>query len=209
MPSMPGQDPLDLHQPAVLAPRQVDLGLVAGHHRLAVHAQPGEEHLHLRAGGVLRLVEDDERVGQRAAAHVGQRRDLDRPGLERALHPVVRHHVLERVVQRAQVGIDLGLQVARQEAERLARLDRRPRQDDPLDPLPRQRLHRLGDGEVGLAGAGGPDADHDVVVADGLQIVPLALGLGHDRAAEARQHDLAVARRRRAARPGGPSDARR
>src|SRR5438132_12229467 len=42
--------------------RQVDLRRVAGHHGLRPEAQPGEEHLHLLAGGVLRLVEDHERV---------------------------------------------------------------------------------------------------------------------------------------------------
>ena len=188
--------PLHLYEPAVLPPGQVDLGLVAGHHRLAVHAQPGQEHLHLRAGGVLRLVQDDERVGQGASSHVRQRRDLDRAGLERALNPIVRHHVFQRVVQRAQVGIDLGLEIAREKAERLASLHRGAREDDALDPLPGQRLHRLGDGEIGLAGAGRPDADHDVVVADRLEIVALALGLRHDRAAQPRQHDLPVARRR-------------
>jgi hypothetical protein len=46
-----------------------------------------------------------------------------------------RDHVLQRVVQRAQVGVDLLLQVAGQEAQVLARLHRRARQDDALDPL--------------------------------------------------------------------------
>ena len=37
----------------------------------------GEEHLHLLGRGVLRLVQDDEAVVERASAHEGQRRDLD------------------------------------------------------------------------------------------------------------------------------------
>ena len=79
-----------------------------------------------------------------------------------------------------------------QEAERLAGLHRGTSEDDALDPLPGQRLDRLGHRQVGLAGAGGPDADYDVVVADGLEVVALALGLGYDGAAEPGQHDLAV-----------------
>ena len=81
----------------------------------------------------------------------------------------------QRVVQRAEIGIHLGLQVAGQEAERFAGLDRGPGQDDPPDPLAGQRLDRLGHGEIGLAGAGRPDADHDVVGGDRLEVVPLAL----------------------------------
>ena len=42
-------------------------------------------------------------------------------------------HVVQRVEQRPQVGIDLRHQVARQEAETLAGLDRRAREDDPVD----------------------------------------------------------------------------
>ena len=57
---------------------QVDLGDVAGHDDLGAEAEPGQEHLHLLGRGVLRLVQDDERVVERPAAHVRQRRDLDR-----------------------------------------------------------------------------------------------------------------------------------
>src|SRR5665811_1715622 len=62
-----------------------------------------------------------ERLG--AAAHEGQRGDLDHAALEVAVDPVGVEHVVERVEQRPQVWIDLGLDVARQEAEPLARLD--------------------------------------------------------------------------------------
>src|SRR5256885_9357343 len=41
-----------------------------------------EEHLHLRARRVLRLVEDDERAVERAPAHVSERHDLDHLALE-------------------------------------------------------------------------------------------------------------------------------
>ena len=62
------------------AGRQVDLGDVARDHHLRAEAETGQEHLHLLGRGVLRLVEHDERVVQRAAAHVGERGDLDRRG---------------------------------------------------------------------------------------------------------------------------------
>jgi hypothetical protein len=44
-----------------------------------------------------------------------------------------RQHVVQRVVERPQVGIDLLAHVAGQEAQPLAGLDRRSRQHDALD----------------------------------------------------------------------------
>src|SRR5882762_2605133 len=46
-----------------LAARQVDLAGIAGDDHAAVLAQPGQEHLHLHRGGVLGLIQDDDRVG--------------------------------------------------------------------------------------------------------------------------------------------------
>ena len=70
------------------------------------------------------------------------------------------HQVVERVVDRPQIGIDLLAHVAGQEAEPLAGLDRRPRQDDAVDLLALEQLHRMRDREPGLAGAGGAGAEH-------------------------------------------------
>ena len=85
--------------------------------------EPRQEHLHLLRRGVLRLVEDDERVVQRAPAHEGDRRHLDGAALDQPRRLLGVHHVVERVVERAQVRVHLLLQVAGQEA----RASRRPR----------------------------------------------------------------------------------
>ena len=119
------EDVLHHAQPADLAGRQVDLGDVAGDDDPGAEAEPGQEHLHLLGRGVLRLVEDDERVVQRPAAHVGQRRDLDGARGDQPGDRVRVHHVVQRVVQRPQVRVDLLVQRAGQEPEPLARLDRR------------------------------------------------------------------------------------
>src|SRR4051794_28221480 len=64
------EDVAHREQPTAAAPLgQVDLGDVAGDDDLGTEPEPGEEHLHLLGGRVLRLVEDDERVVERAAAH--------------------------------------------------------------------------------------------------------------------------------------------
>ena len=125
MPSIPARIELRFLQPGGSAGGQVDLRHVAGDHRLRAVAEAGEEHLHLLAGGVLRLVEDDERVVQRAAAHEGERRDLDDAALQHLLRAVEVDHVVQRVVERPQVRVDLLGEIAGQEAELLARLDRR------------------------------------------------------------------------------------
>jgi hypothetical protein len=65
---------------------QVDLGDVAGDDHRRAEAEPGEEHLHLLRRGVLRLVEDDERVVEGAPTHVRERGDLDGAGGQQLGH---------------------------------------------------------------------------------------------------------------------------
>ena len=136
------QDLPHRHEPARAAVRQVDLRHVAGDDHLRAEAQPREEHLHLLGRGVLRLVQDDERVVEGAAAHEGQRRHLDLALLDERRQLLAVHHVVERVEQRPEVGVDLLGHGARQEAEALPRLHRRPREDDAADLLARRRRSR-------------------------------------------------------------------
>ena len=191
MPSTCRHDLHRLDQPGHAPRRQVDLRHVAGDHRLGSEAEPGEEHLHLLGGRVLRLVEDHERVVERAAAHERQRRDLDRAALEQALHAIGVEHVVQRVVQGPQVRVHLLLQVAGQKAELLAGLHRRPRQDDAAHLLLQQVRHGLRHGEVGLARAGRTDAEDDVVLVDRLQVAALVDALGRDLAFAGGDHRAA------------------
>ena len=130
---------------------------------LRAEPETGEEHLHLLGRGVLRLVEHDERVVERAAAHVRERSHLDGARRQKLRHDLGVHHLVERVVERAEVGVDLVGEGARQEAEPLTGLDGGPREDDARDLAPLQRLDGLGHREVGLAGAGRADAEDDRV----------------------------------------------
>src|SRR5439155_27093479 len=66
-----------LFEPGAGTGGQVDLGDVAGNHRLGAVAETREKHFHLLAGGVLRLIQDHKRVVKRAATHEGERRHLD------------------------------------------------------------------------------------------------------------------------------------
>ncbi len=84
---------------------QVHLRHVAGDDHRRVEAQTGQEHLHLLFGGVLRLVEDHERVVQRAAAHVGERRHFDGAVVHVPLELVRPEHVSQA---RRTAGADTG-----------------------------------------------------------------------------------------------------
>ena len=166
----PVQPRKGVDQPAARPRRQVDLRHVAGDDDFRAGAHPRQKHLHLRDGRVLGFVENDKRLVQRAASHVGQRNHLDQVLLGVALDQVVIHHFVQGIQQRPQIGIDLGLQIAGQKAEAFARLDRRPHQDDLADGLPFQGRHGHGHGQIGLSGSGGPAAQHDVVLANGLDV---------------------------------------
>ena len=114
-----------LREAGGLARRQVDLARIAGDDHAAVLAEPGEEHLHLHRGGVLRLVEDDGGVRQRAAAHEGERRDLDLAGLQRALDDARVHQVV-RARRRSGADRDRPSRACRRAGSRAARRLRPP-----------------------------------------------------------------------------------
>ena len=148
---------------------QVALGGVASDHHLRILAQPGQRHLHLGAGGVLGFVQDHDGARQGAAAHEGQRRHLDHALLAQPRR-LFAQHVEQRVGQGAQIGIDLLVEVAGQKAQPLARLNGRPRQDDTLDAAFLQHMGGEGGSEIGLAGAGGADAEDQRVGAHQREI---------------------------------------
>ena len=163
------------------ARQQVRLLRIACDHHGRMPAQAGQQHLELDVGAVLRLVHDDEGVVQRAAAHIADRGDLDQTFGHQRLDPLHRQTIGQGVVERAQIGSQLVLHVAGQEADGFAGLDGRTAQDDAADLARLQRLDRLGDGEVGLARACRTQRHDQIVVVDSLHQFALALGLGLQR----------------------------
>src|SRR5438105_2446666 len=141
-------------QPAFLPAREIDLSDIAGDHRLGAETDPRQKHLHLLRRRVLRLVENDERMVERAAAHVRERRQLDRVALEELGRLVEAHQVVERVVQRTQIRIYLLREIAGQESEPFARFHCGTYEHDPLDGIALERIDRARDSEVGFAGYG-------------------------------------------------------
>ena len=175
---------------------QVDLRDVAGHDHLRPEAEPREEHLHLLGRGVLRLVENDEAVVERAPAHERKRGDLDGPVVEKLVRALHIGHVVERIVERADVGIDLLGERARQKPQALARLDDRTRQDDAPDLLALERGDGHRHGKVGLPRSRRPDAEGDRRRADGVDVALLPRRLRPDRTTSIREQDVLAQRRR-------------
>ena len=130
---------------------QIDLRDVAGDHHLGVEAEPREEHLHLLGGRVLRLIEDDEGIVQRAAAHVGEGSNLDGALLGQRRDLLGLEHVVEGIVQRPQIRMHLLDEIAREEAKTLTCLHGGTRQDDARDLALDESGHGHRHGEVGFA----------------------------------------------------------
>ena len=162
---------------------QVNLGDIAGDDHLRTEAQAGQEHLHLLGGGVLRLVEDDERVVEGAAAHVRQRCDLNGARLHELGDGFGLEHVVQRVVERAQVRVNLLVEGAGQEAQTLAGLHGGAGEDNAVHLVALQRLHSLRHGEVGLTGTRRADTEDHGVRVDGVHVLLLVNGLGANRGA--------------------------
>ena len=155
-------------------------------------------------GGVLGLVKNNEGVGQSASAHECQWRDLELARIEPLDHLFRGQHVVERVIERAQIRIDFVTHVAGQEPEPFAGLHGRARQDDAVDLAGREHRDRHGDREIGLAGTRGADTENQVVVAQRGDIVFLAGRTRRDVAlGRADQHRPIVEHRRAATLFGG------
>src|SRR5688572_31587802 len=164
------QNALYLHQARLLPFGKIDLRLVARDDGLRVHPKSREKHFHLRVGRVLSFIQDDECVAERSAAHVRQRSDLDHTRLECLLHALRRHHLVERVVKRPQVRIDLRLQVSRKKTEALACFDSGTRENYSAHALAGESVNCCGNSQVSLSRSRRPDADDNVVGEDELQI---------------------------------------
>ena len=150
--------------------RQIHLGNIASDDHLRVETESREKHFHLLRRGILRFVENDERIVQRAASHKPEWRNFDVAPFNRARSPFHIHHIEQRIVQRAEIGIHFGIQIARQETELLARFNSRPRENDAAHFFLHQGTHRHRHRQVGLTRSGRADANHDVVRLDGFDI---------------------------------------
>src|SRR6202043_730141 len=108
------------HDAGAFVRRQIDLGHVAGNHAFGTRTDAREQHKHLLGGGVLRFIENHERVVQGSTAHVSEWPNFDCLSPNRALDLFRLKHVAKRVIKWAQIGRDLLFELAWQKSKRLA-----------------------------------------------------------------------------------------
>jgi hypothetical protein len=160
--------------------QQIALVRIAGKHHCRPPAKTRQQHLELGKSAVLRLVDHHERVIECAPTHESDRRNLDHVFRKQRLEPFGPKPFAQHVVDRTQIGRELRFNIAGQKSEGLARIDRGPTQDDPLDPTVFQSLHRLGHRQKGLARAGGAERKDDPFLIKRLDQRLLACALGTD-----------------------------
>ena len=97
-----GSDRLDEAARFVLG--KIDLSTIPGHDTFRVDTDSCQEHEHLLRRGILSFVENDERLVQCASPHVGERCNLDDIPLDGPLDLILIEHVMEGVVERAEIG---------------------------------------------------------------------------------------------------------
>src|SRR6266508_302961 len=162
-----------LAQPGGLSLRQIHLRDVARDDGPRSESNACQEHPHLLRGRVLGLIQDDERVVQGAPPHEGDRGNLDDAALEQLRGLLVPKDVVERVVERTQVRVDLLHHVARQKSQALPRFHRRPSEHDSLDLLFQKIRRRHGHRQVRLPRSRRADREDEVVAVDGLHVEAL------------------------------------
>ena len=182
---------------AGIAVRQVDLGHVTRDNHFRIKAQTRKEHLHLLRRGVLRFVENDEAIVERATSHECERRDFDNAAFDELAGSFHIGHIEQRVVERANVGIDFLGKRAWQKAQVLARLDHGARENDAIDFLALERGHRHSHCQIGFARACRTNAERYRVFANRVDIALLARGFRTNRAAAIREQNIFAQNARR------------
>ena len=173
-----GLDGLDEARFAAMG--EIDLGGIAGDDAFGFGSEAGEEHEHLFGGGVLSFVEDDEGAVESTTAHVGEGGDFEDSLIHHLLDFFDIEHIVEGVVEGAEVGKNLFLEISWKETEGFACFDGWAGEDDTTNLIGFEVGDSEGHGEVGFAGAGGADAEGEIVVANGVDVGLLKEGLWED-----------------------------
>src|SRR5262249_33806072 len=94
--------------------------------------------------------------------HICERRNLDNPPIHVPLYFFRFEHIIQRIVQGAQIGEYLLLEIARKKSQGLPRFNRRSSQDYPFDLLLSERVYTHCHREVGLASSSRTHSEYDI-----------------------------------------------
>ena len=173
-----GLDGLDEARFAAMG--KIDLGGIAGDDAFGFGSEAGEEHEHLFGGGVLAFVENNESAVESTTAHVGEGSDFEDSLIHHLLDLFDIEHIVEGVVEGAEVGENLFLEISWKETEGFACFDGGAGEDDTTNLIGFEIRDCEGHGEVGFAGAGWADAESEIVLANGVDVGLLEEGLWED-----------------------------
>ena len=162
-------------QPGCHTARKVDLAQIAGDDHAGIFPKPRQKHFHLNGRGVLCLVKNDISIRQGPAAHKGQWCHFDFAGFKTAVDLFGRQHVVESVIERAQIGVDLVAHIARQKPQTFPGFNRRARQYNPVHPAGGKHRHRHSNREIGLSGSRRSQSECQLTIHQGAH-VPLLPG---------------------------------
>ena len=123
------QDPSGMEEARRLPLGQVELRRIPGDDDARPCTHPGEEHLHLGRGRVLGLIKNDKGIVEGATTHVGEGHHLDDFPVAVATDLIVIEHLVKGVIERAQVRVDLLLEITGKKAEFFPRFYRRAAED--------------------------------------------------------------------------------
>ena len=125
-------------QAAAASIGQVDLGDVPRNHSLRIEPKPRDKHFHLLRCRVLGFIENHERIVQGTSAHERDGSNFDDVLFQIAIDFFWIEHVVQSVIERPQVRVNLVLESARKKSQPLAGFHRRTRQDDTVHTLGQQ-----------------------------------------------------------------------
>ena len=129
----------------------------------------------------MRLVQHHKCIREGPPPHKGQWRNFDDLFLDHFGHLLARQKIIQRVIKRLHVGVDLILHVAGQIAELFPRFDGRTAKDDLVDVARDEHVHPHGNGKIGLASSRRTDAEGQFVVVKRLDVGLLRLCPGFDQ----------------------------
>lgn len=159
---------------------KIDLGGIASDDAFGFWSEAGEEHEHLFGGGVLSFVEDDKGAVESTTAHISEGGDFEDSFIHHFLDLFDIEHIVEGVVEGAEVRENLFLEISRKETEGFACFDGGAGEDDAANFIGFEVGDSEGHGEVGFAGASRADSEGEIVVANGVDVGFLKKGLWKD-----------------------------
>jgi len=161
-----GKNSRCLHQAAALALRQVNLRHISRNNRLRAIPDTGQKHFHLLRCRILRFIQNDKRIIQRASAHICQRGNLNQT-LFHVFHEIFRaHDFIQRIIQGTQIGVYLLLQISGQKAQLFPRFNGRTGQDNAVHLVIFKGSNRHCHCQIGFPCTGRANAEHNRIILD-------------------------------------------